>query len=270
MLSNPFPNGIALPLGRDPNLTADLTGQVFNTILPTGEHAYTQQWNFNVQQDLGAGSLIEVGYVGLRGTKLPYYYNPLNALTADTLKLGAALSQQVPNPFYGLTNRGVLSTPTVARGQLLRPFPQFDSVSDRGYFNGNSVYHSMQMKFQKRFPNGAGMLVSYTASKLITDTESQTLWLEPTALVQDPHNLRAERSLSSQDVPQRLVTSGNLDLPFGRGKKFLGGASGLPNKLVSGWVLNGIFTAQKGHSAVRHLGCEPYRKSCGRGFERAA
>jgi hypothetical protein len=246
VLSNPFPNGISLPLGRDPNLTQDLTGQVFNTILPTGEHAYTQQWNFNVQQDLGHSALIEVGYVGLRGTKLPFYYNPLNSLTADTLKLGSALTQQVPNPFYGLTNRGVLSTPTVARGQLLRPFPQFDAVSDRGYFGGNSNYHSMQMKFQKRFPMGAGMLVSYTASKLITDTESQTLWLEPTALVQDPHNLRAERSLSSYDVPQRLVVSGNLDLPFGRGKKFLGNASGLGAKLVSGWVVNGIFTAQKG------------------------
>src|SRR5437868_4125343 len=88
----------------------------------------------------------------------------------------------------------------------------------------------MQLKFQKRFPMGAGMLVSYTASKLITDTESQTLWLEPTAGVQDPHNLRAERSLSSQDVPQRLVASGNLDLSYGHAKRFLGSASGVRGK----------------------------------------
>jgi hypothetical protein len=231
VLSNPFPNGISLPPGRDPNLNGVLMGQVFNTILPTGEHAYTQQWNFNIQRDLGAASLIEVGDVGLRGTKLPFYYNPLNALTADTV---------------GLVSRGVLSTPTVTRGQLLRPFPEFDAISDRGFFDGNSAYHSMQVKFQKRFPMGAGMLVSYTASKLITDTESQTLWLEPTAGVQDPHNLRAERSLSSQDAPQRLVASGNLDLPIGHGRRFLGGATGLPRKVVSGWVFNGIFTAQKG------------------------
>src|SRR5205823_8178225 len=106
--------------------------------------------NFNVQQDLGHSTLIEVSYVGLRGTKLPFYYNPLNSLTADNLKLGSALTQQVTNPFLGLTNRGVLSTATVTRGQLLRPYPEFDAVSDRGYFNGNSVYHSMQAKFQKR------------------------------------------------------------------------------------------------------------------------
>jgi hypothetical protein len=55
-----------------------------------------------------------------------------------------------------------------------------------------------------------------------------------------------ERSLSNTDVPQRLVISGNLDLPFGRGKRFLGGASGFTGKLVSGWVFNGIYTAQSG------------------------
>lgn len=246
VLSNPFPDGISQPIGRDPNLNNTLAGQVFNTILNSAENAYTQQWNFNIQRDLGGTSLIEVGYVGLRGTRLPFYYNPINALTADNLKLGSALAQQVTNPFFGMISRGVLSTPTVTRGQLLRPFPQFDAISDRGFFAGKSVYHSMQMKFQKRFPMGAGMLVSYTASKLITDTESQTLWLEPTAGVQDPHNLRAERSLSSQDVPQRLVVSGNLDLPFGRGKRFLGTASGVGGKLVSGWVVNGIYTGQKG------------------------
>src|SRR5258708_31646873 len=102
------------------------------------------------------------------------------------------------------------------------------------------------MKLQKGFRAGEGILVSYTVSKLITDRESQTLGLEQTAGVQDPHNLRAERSLSSQDVPQRLVASGNLDLPFGHGKRFLGSSTGLTGKMISGWVFNGIYTAQKG------------------------
>jgi hypothetical protein len=159
---------------------------------------------------------------------------------------GSALVKQEANPFFGQVSRGVLSTPTVDAGQLLRPFPQFDNVTVRGFFIGNSQYHSMQLKVQKRFQMGAGFLVSYTASKLITDTESQTSWLEPTAGVQNPHNLRAERALSSQDVPQRLVVSGNFDLPFGRGKPLLAGVSGFADKLVSGWVVNGIFSTQKG------------------------
>jgi hypothetical protein len=58
--------------------------------------------------------------------------------------------------------------------------------------------------------------------------------------------MRLERSLSSSDVPQRLVISGNFDLPFGRGKRLLAGSSGFAGKLVSGWVMNGIYTAQRG------------------------
>src|SRR5262249_47897964 len=85
-----------------------------------------------------------------------------------------------------------------------------------------------------------------TAAKLITDTESQTTWLEPTAAVQNPYNMRLERSLSSQDVPQRLVVSGNVDLPFGKGKHFGSSVHGAAGKVISGWVLNGIFTGQRG------------------------
>ncbi|MEX2264281.1 MAG: TonB-dependent receptor [Bryobacteraceae bacterium] len=246
VLSNPFPDGITQPVGRNPNFQDLLGGQVISTTLPTGERAYTQQWNFNVQQNLAGNAMVEVGYVGLKGNGLPLNVYPRNTLTPETLALGTALTTQVANPFFGLASRGVLSTPTVARGQLLRPFQQFDNVTVRGFFVGNSNYHSLQMKFQKRFQAGAGILVSYTASKLITDIESQTSWLEPTAVVQNPYDLRAERALSSSDVPQRLVISGNFDLPFGKGKALLGNASGFGGRLISGWVINGIFTAQKG------------------------
>lgn len=232
------------PVGRASNFQDLLAGQVIPTTMARGEYAYSQQWNFNIQRGLTGNSLIEVAYVGLKGTKLPINTYPLNSLHPDNMRLGTALAQQAPNPFYGLVNRGVLSTPMVARGQLLRPFPQFDSITVRGYFIGNSNYHSLQMKYQKRFQMGAGFLASYTASKLITDAESQTSWLEPTAGVQNPYNMRLERSLSSSDVPQRLVLSGNFDLPFGPGKRFFGGAGGFAGKVVSGWVLNGIFTAQ--------------------------
>lgn len=246
VLSNPFPDGITQPVGRDANFQQTLTGQVIPTTVSFGERAYSQQWNFNLQRDLGSASLIEVAYVGLKANKLPVNVYPFNVLTPETMQLGTALVAQVPNPFFGLVSRGVLSTATVARGQLLRPFPQYDNITVRGFFIGNSNYHSMQLKYQKRFQGGAGVLVSYTASKLITDAESQTSWLEPTAGVQNPYNMRLERSLSSQDVPQRLVISGNYDLPFGRGKQFLGNTIGLMGKLVSGWVMNGILTAQKG------------------------
>ncbi|MGH9665389.1 MAG: carboxypeptidase regulatory-like domain-containing protein, partial [Bryobacteraceae bacterium] len=73
-------------------------------------------------------------------------------------------------------------------------------------------------------------------------------WLEPNggASVQDSNNLRLERSLVNYDVAHRLVISYALDLPFGKGQKFLSGLTGVPGKIVSGWGFNGISTFQSG------------------------
>jgi hypothetical protein len=86
---------------------------------------------------------------------------------------------------------------------------------------------------------------------LISTPDTLTFWLEGgttggVGSIQDWNNLKGERSLSSQDVPQRLVISYVLDLPFGRGKKFLGDATEATGKLVSGWGVDGITTFQRG------------------------
>jgi hypothetical protein len=94
------------------------------------------------------------------------------------------------------------------------------------------------------------LLVAYTNAKLLSNTDTLTSWLEgPTGGVggvQDWNNLRGERSLSSQDVSQRLVISYVLDLPFGHGKKFANNLSGIANGAVSGWGVDGITTFQRG------------------------
>src|SRR5207245_5378288 len=99
------------------------------------------------------------------------------------------------------------------------------------------IYHSMQLKVQKPFTGGQNILVSYTVSKLISDVDSISGWLEPSGApwgMQDWYNRKADRSVSNFDVPQRLVASYVLDVPVGRGKRFLGAATGPANKLVSG------------------------------------
>ena len=84
----------------------------------------------------------------------------------------------------------------------------------------------------------------------MTNTDTLTSWLESSTggvgQVQDFNNLRAERSLSSQDVSQRLVISYVYDLPFGHGQRYMGDVSGAMNKLVSGWGVDGVTTFQKG------------------------
>ncbi len=95
------------------------------------------------------------------------------------------------------------------------------------------------------------MLVAYTNAKLLSNTDTLTSWLEGgtsggVGSIQDWNNLAGERSISSQDVSQRLVISYVLDLPFGRGKKYFSGVNGVAGKVVSGWGIDGITTFQRG------------------------
>jgi hypothetical protein len=210
-----------------------------------------QQWNFNVQRQMPLDVFVDAAYAGSKGTHLPVGGFQQNQLPPEYLSLGQALFQQVPNPFFGIVDQGGLQAPTVSRGQLLRPYPQFTGLVTQGIGIGTSSYHSFQLKAQRRFQNGASILVTYTAAKLISvGTDSHTGWLESetggVSGFQNFHDFRNERSLSSFDVPQRFVASFAVDLPFGRGRRFAGSASGVTGKLVSGWGLEGIVTFQSG------------------------
>ena len=143
-----------------------------------------------------------------------------------------------------------LNGATVAAGQLERPYPQYNGLSLGGYGCCGSTYNSLQATLTRRFQGGGTLLVAYTNSKLLSNTDTLTSWLEgPTGgvgAVQDWSNLAGERSLSSQDVSQRLVISYVLDLPFGHGKAFANNLSGFANGAVSGWGVDGITTFQRG------------------------
>jgi hypothetical protein len=110
----------------------------------------------------------------------------------------------------------------------------------------------LQATVTRRFQGGGTLLVAYTNSKLLSNTDTLTSWLEGSGetggvgQVQDYNNLNGEKSLSSQDVSQRLVISYVLDLPFGHGKTWLSGATGFEDKVVSGWGIDGITTFQRG------------------------
>ena len=119
--------------------------------------------------------------------------------------------------------------------------------------NRDSIYHSMQLKVEKRFSAGAQVLARYTVSKLIDDTNSEINWLEAAAPSWndfDVYNRRSFRSLDGFDVPQRLVLGTVLDLPFGRGKKFASDVNGVANKVIGGWGVNTIITFQKGFPII--------------------
>jgi hypothetical protein len=105
------------------------------------------------------------------------------------------------------------------------------------------------MKVEKRFSEGGTVLAAYTFSKVIGDVESLTSWLDTgvgATSLQDPNNLRAEKSLSGFDSRQRLTLSYALDLPVGRGKRYLNGGNAVVQKFSSGWTMSGTSTFQAG------------------------
>lgn len=249
-INNPFPAGIAQPPGRNLSYAQTLLGRGLTLSQLNNPYGYAQQWNGDIQQQFGNGFLIDVAYGGSKGTHLPINSPQINQIPDQYLSLGNALTQNVTNPYFGIvTAPGTsLSQPTVTAGQLLRPFPQYDNLSFAGQGVGNSTYHSLQVKAEKRFSAGASLLVAYTHAKLISDTDTITGWLESggTGGVQNWNNRRLEKSLASFDTPDRLVVSYVLDIPVGKGRKFLANSNGLVNGVIGGWGVQGVTTLQSG------------------------
>jgi hypothetical protein len=250
-IGNPFPTGILGPAGRNPIYASRLLGSSFGDPQLGNPYGYAQQWNFDVQQQFGSGFLLDVAYAGSKGTHLPVVGSPqINQIPDQYLSLGTQLTQPVANPFYPLitTPGTALSQPTVTRGQLLRPYPEYGNINYSGQGVGNSTYESLQVSAQKRFSGGNTILVAYTHAKLISNTDTVTGWLESngTGGIQNYNNLRGEKSLASFDTPDRLVVSYVLDVPVGRGRKYLANANGLVQSTIGGWGIQGTTTLQAG------------------------
>jgi hypothetical protein len=249
-ISNPFPQGILPPPGRSASYAQTLLGTGPNVSQLANPYGYAQQWNFDVQHQFGEGFLLDVAYGGAKGTHLPIDSPQLDQLPDQYLALGNQLTQSVPNPFYPvITAAGSpLAQPTVTRGQLLRPYPQYNGLSFAGEGIGNSTYESLQVSATKRFSGGNSISVAYTHAKLISNTDTITGWLENggTGGVQDWNNLKAEKSLASFDTPDRLVVSYVTDIPVGKGRKFLANSNAFVNAAIGGWGVLGVTTIQSG------------------------
>src|SRR5262245_15208155 len=223
-LSNPFPNGLNQPPGSSQGLLT-LLGQDIITVFRDDRSAYAQEWNVDVQRELPWAFLFDVAYAGMKSDKLPIDIQ-LNQLPEQYMALGPLLLERVPNPFVGLISVGTLSEPTVTRGQLLRPFPQFGGINVRAVHEGSSIYHSLQTKVEKRFSRGFSLLGAYTLSRVLTNVGSRLAINFANPGIQNSYNLDAERAPGNVDVRHRVVVSYNWELPFGSGRALLSGTDG--------------------------------------------
>ena len=170
MLRNPYPDGFRpLPGAADGLLTG--TGGDLEAVIRETPSPLSMQWNFNVQRELPGQLMLESAYVGTRGLQL-HNGVTFNQLTPDKLALGSQLNQLVDNPFFGKIPSGALAAQRVARGLLLRPFPQFAAIGIVNVAGASSTYHSWQNTLSKRFSRGFTFEGSYTWSKLIDNGTS--------------------------------------------------------------------------------------------------
>ena len=244
LLHNPFPGGVILPEGPAGGLTAG-NGLGANGPVPSAMTTpYNQQWNFTIAHQLNQETAVELAYAGNKGTNLPIRNGWLmDQLHPSQISPDAGLLELVDNPLFGVVPVGVLSRPTVQRGQLMTPYMQYPSVRFAAPGWGNSNYHSFQAKLTKRFSTADNVVVAYTWSKLLSDG-GDNAW--DTALWRDFYCRSCDKSLSPYDQPHRLVASFTYELPFGRGKQFGGNWNKAMNAILGQWQVNGILTLNSG------------------------
>jgi len=194
---------------------------------------YAQDWNLNLQRSFGANWLLEVGYVGTKGTKLPRFIegNPAvpDANPANTTSGNA-------------DRRRLFSGCTLANNNPCT----FSSVGEIAGIT-NSNYNALEASLKKRFSHGLSFLASYTLSKSIDDVSSFNITgsaSQSTAgendLAQNPFDLGKEKGRSMFDARHRFVTSYQWNLPFFQN------AEGWQRILLGGWQVNGITTFMSG------------------------
>jgi outer membrane receptor protein involved in Fe transport len=256
-IANPFPTGVTPALGHSQVGIDNLLGNAIWARAGDQPLGYSQQWNLALERTFGNSTTASLAYAGSKGTHLiiasPYTGSglQLNQIPDQYLSLGSDLLTPVPNPFYGALPAGsVAGGPTILKGRLLMPYPQYpQGVLQQDARIAASTYHAMQASLTHRLSHGGIVQAAYTWAKLISDTDNTSAFLDGqggTGLVQDLYNLKAEKSVSQQDIRHNLVLNYGVDLPFGNGQMYLSHANGFTNAVVGGWRVNGITTLRSG------------------------
>ena len=188
--SNPIFNAVSLPPDRrHPN-------------------TYVQNWNLQVGHQFGAANLLEVSYVGSKGTHVDTSYQNFNQ----------------PDPGPGTI-------------QPRRPYPQFARIRMQNY-GANTSYNALQARFERRLRAGVSASVAYSYSHLIDDAAETTNG--GGCICQSPRDRSMERASGLQDQRHNLVTSFVWELPFARN------LTGAPRFALAGWAVDGILTLASG------------------------
>jgi hypothetical protein len=223
-------------------------------------------WTLDLQKELTSSMSLTVAYSGSKGTHLSSNLVRLNQIPMDYLaKYGrtllnssvnsaAARAANIPIPYTGFGN---LSAHTVQGA--LSPFPQYSSVltnggqpASVGERAGNSTYHALVMKLDRRFSKGLSLLASYVLSKQFADAESAAIGGNGPL---DQYNKSLEKSLSATDQTHVIRVALSYSLPVGKGQIF---SFNRPlNLLLGGWTVSSFMSYEAGAPDTVASGASP-------------
>ncbi len=210
-------------------------------ISPSGVQpdAYTPtviSWNLKVEQQIGPGTSLAVGYIGSHG-----YHEMVSVDANEPVPVyvnGAAT--------YPVTSSPVLSNPAVAN-------------TTTWLSEGISSYNAFQIDVNRRFTRGLQFRGVYTWSKSLDDGTAwnSSVGSNAPGFVMNPLNPKVDWGPATSDVRNLAVINASWELPFGTGKRFGQNAQGMTKKLVDGWSVSGIETLQSGFPFTPSLGFNP-------------
>lgn len=192
-----------------------ITGPI-QYLASTYKSPYISQWTFDIQHTFATKYLLDIGYIGNAGFRLPVNYNPF-----DCSAPGSNLCMDSNNPYNG-------------------KFSYMQDVDTIGFGN----YNALLVKFQRQFSNGLSLFANYNWSKALSASQegsNGTLNQRRSCL---PY---CDYGLTTFDVPQSLVISAVWELPFGHGRRFGSHIHPVVNAAVGGWDVDIITTMQRGN-----------------------
>lgn len=233
----------------DPRLLANRT-----TVAPDFHLPYAEQWSLGIQRQINANNVFEVRYLGTHGVSLfqnanvnPRIDRLINGFTIATDVIGQPLDQPITFPGFpnlvpqGITPLNCVDNPATAdnegvcQGRLARAGRELTRQN-----SAQSIYHSLQTRYNGNLFRQLNFGVSYTLSKGL-DNASEVFAFQENSLAQNPFNTgRAERSYSGFDRRHVLTMNGIWDIPtFKDQQKWVG-------RLLGGWQLNSTFILSSG------------------------
>jgi hypothetical protein len=230
---------------------------------------YSSQWSLTVERQLPSNTVLDLAYVGTKGTHLPSALGPinvLNPLNPTITAIGSDLSVNyndptgpatfaahgVTQPYVGWDAQMTGCAPTLA--QALLPFPQYcGTLQGLNEQRGNSIYNSFQGSVERRFQGGFYLLGALTLQHMTTNASNNVQSGNNTGVGSggnsgafSPYDNSRARAIAPDNVPGTGSLVIVYDLPFGRNKHFLSSSSGIVNTLVSGWQTSPVFRYEYG------------------------